>query len=557
MTSLSQYCLTVAIGVGCLHWSSLSIGADFDLVIMQGRVMDPETQFDQVTNVGIRNGVIAAITADTISGRRSIDATGLVVSPGFIDGHFHAVDRLATKLAVQDGVTTGMDLETGSSEVATWYANREAAGWQMNYGTTASLGVTRMMVHDPEVDFSIPVDASILGAYIDEAGRDGTNGWSVSRSNVEEMNEIISLLDEDLRQGALGIGVGLAYMQKGVSSYEQFEVQRAAARYGRLTSVHTRYHLNSQPPNESPIALDEVLANSMLLNAPLILCHDNDYGWWENQEKLQLARDQGYNVWGEYYPFTAGSTFISAGFLKPETWENLYGYRYEETLYDPGLNKFLTREDYLKTVAEDPGRVIVVHMPARKEWLKYWLTIPNMVVGSDAMMGFDEHGNLLPYEAHPEEYAGHPRTVSSYARTLMLAREQGVPLMFTLAQLSYWSAKHLGDAGIVAMQERGRLQEGKIADITIFDPRTVAPRATYKARENGLTSAGIPWVIINGEIVVEDSQVLDVKPGQPIRYPVEAKGRYEEVSWSSWLEAHSIFSLTDSSLETNQADPRD
>ena len=557
MRNVKHLCLSATIGIALVQGSSLVLATNFDLVINQGRVMDPETQFDQVANVGIKDGRIAVITTDTIEGQRHIDATGLVVAPGFIDGHFHAVDRLATKLAVQDGVTTGMDLETGSSHVGDWYANREATGWQMNYGTTASLGVARMMVHDPEIDINEPVDASIMGRYIDQTSRDGVSGWSVSRSDVAQLNTLVRRLDEDLRQGAIGIGIGLAYMQKGVTSYEQFEVQRTAARYGRLSSVHTRFHLSAQTPTESPIALDEVLANAILLNAPLILCHDNDYGWWENQEKLQLARKQGYNVWGEYYPFTAGSTFISAGFLQPATWEEVFNYRYEETLYDPNLNKFLTKSEYLNIVEEDPSRVIVVHMPARKEWLKYWLTIPNMVVGSDAMMGVDQHGTLLPYEAKPEEYAGHPRTVSSYARTLMLAREHGVPLMFTLAQLSYWSAKHLGDTGLVAMQERGRMQQGKIADITIFDPDMVAPRATYKAGENGLTSAGIPWVIINGQVVVANSEVLDVRPGRPIRYPIEREGRYEPISWVSWLDEHSIFSKSNSSVLKDYPDPRD
>ena len=546
----------LAVCIGIMPWSPQLLANTFDLVINHGRVMDPETKFDQVANVGIRDGRIAVITQESLQGERTIDATGLVVAPGFIDGHFHAVDRFATKLAVQDGVTTGMDLEQGSSSVGDWYANRAATGWQINYGTTASLSLARMMVHDPEVVIDEPVDASILNRYLDQAGWDGVNGWSVTRSDVGQMNAVMAQLDEDLRQGALGIGVGLAYMQNGVSSYEQLEVQRTAARYGRLTSVHTRFHLNNQTPSESPIGLDEVLANAMLLNAPLLVCHDNDYGWWENQEKLQLARAQGHNVWSEYYPFTAGSTFISATFLQPETWEGVYGYRYQDTLYDPGRNKFLTKDEYLGVSAEDPSRVIVVHMPARKEWLKYWLSVPNMVVGSDAMMGVDEQGELLPYEAEPEEYAGHPRTVSSYARTLMLAREQGVPLMFTLAQLSYWSAKHLGDAGLVAMQQRGRVQEGKVADLTLFDPEIVAPRATYKAGENGLTSVGIPWVIISGRIVVENSQVLDVTPGQAIRYPVAEKGRFKPAVWDEWISRHTTFFETPTAAGVPLSDPR-
>ena len=114
------------------------------------------------------------------------------------------------------------------------------------------------------------------------------------------MNDILQRIDEDLRQGAVGVGVTSAYMNRGLSSYEQFAVQRAAARYGRLASVHTRYHLNTQTPTEAPIGVDEVLANAMLLNAPLIIAHDNDYGWWEIEEKLQLARAKGLNMWSEY-----------------------------------------------------------------------------------------------------------------------------------------------------------------------------------------------------------------------------------------------------------------
>ena len=87
---------------------------NYDLVILDGRVMDPETMYDGIANVGIRDGRIAAITKEPIDGEETINAKGLVVAPGFIDTHFHAVDPFATKLAVAGGVTTGMDLEAGA-----------------------------------------------------------------------------------------------------------------------------------------------------------------------------------------------------------------------------------------------------------------------------------------------------------------------------------------------------------------------------------------------------------------------------------------------------------
>ena len=547
----SLFALTPILSAG------VSAADNYDLVINNGRVMDPETMYDAVANVGITAGRIATITVNPIVGRETIDATGLVVAPGFIDGHFHAVDRFATKMAVQDGVTTGMDLEAGASNVGDWYASKNANGWQINYGTTTNLAAVRMVIHDPEIDYPEPVDASNLGRFIDAAAEDDVPGWSVNRSDVSQLNSILSLLDEDLRQGALGVGVGAAYMQRGMTSYELFSAQRAAARYGRLASVHTRYHLNAETPTESPIALDEVLANAMLLDAPLLLAHDNDYGWWENQEKLRLARAKGYNVWGEYYPFMAGSTFIGADFLKPSMWEVVNGYRYEETIYDPRTDRFLTKAEYLDFVDADPGRVIVVFFPARRDWMQYWLTVPHMVVGSDAMMGVDTNGELLPYDAEPSRYAGHPRTMSSFSRTLQMGREQGVPLMFTLAQLGYWSAKHLGDTGLVAMQERGRVQVGKVADLTIFDPDRVAPRATYKVGENGLPSIGIPWVIVNGTVVVRNSVVQDVRPGQAIRFPVEERGRHETLNWGDWLESNTAFNPPTAKDGVVLKDPRD
>ena len=518
----------------------VALAQQYDLVITNGRVMDPETMYDGVVNVGVKGGRIAVITKGLITGKETIDATGLVVAPGFIDTHFHAVDPFASKMAVADGITTGMDLEAGASPVDDWYAQREKSGWQINYGTTSSLAVARLRVHDPELKINVPVDATTLFDWGGKAGADGVVGWSVTRSSIEQMNEIMKMLDEELRQGALGIGAPIAYMQRGVISYELFEAQRTAARYGRLTSVHTRYHLNSQTPTEAPIALNEVLANAVVLRAPLLLAHDNDYGWWENEEKLQLARAQGYNVWGEYYPFAAGSTLISADFLRPDLWEGVNGYKYEETIYDPTLDKFLSKDEYLKTVKETPGKTVVVHLPPRKQWMKYWLTIPHMVVASDAMTGLGRDGKLLPWSADPSEYAGHPRTAASYSTTLQLGRENGVPLMFTLSQLSYWTAKHLGDTGLEAMKERGRVQVGKIADLTLFSPQTVGARATYKTGENGLPPVGIPYVIVNGAIVVKEGKVLPVKPGQPIRFPVEAKGRFEPATVNKWLGGHTI-----------------
>lgn len=102
------------------------------------------------------------------------------------------------------------------------------------------------------------------------------------------------------------------------------------------------------------------------------------------------------------------------------------------------------------------------------------------------------------------------------------------------------TAKYLGDSGLKAMQERGRVQVSKVTDLTIFDPKKVAAKATYKKGENALPPTGIPYVVVAGRIVVKDSVVQNGEPGQPIRLPVENKGHFEPITVNGWMAEHTI-----------------
>ena len=138
----------------------------------------------------------------------------------------------------------------------------------------------------------------------------------------------------------------------------------------------------------------------MLLDAPLLYSHNNDYGWWEIEEKLAMAREKGLNMWAEYYPYEAASTAIGAAPLRPESLEGKLGLKYEEVLYDPSQDKYLSKDEYLQIAKDDPGRTIVIFNPARKDWLPMWLKVSHMVVGSDGMwqnegLGWDEASRIL------------------------------------------------------------------------------------------------------------------------------------------------------------------
>jgi hypothetical protein len=554
VTVLTAFAVCVTTVVGCSDSSQKQAtgpASDYDVVILNGRVMDPETDFDGVRNVGIKDGRIATITKDKIAGKETIDAAGHVLAPGFIDTQSHHQGSLwGARVGLRDGVTTPMDFEIGAINVDAWYGEREGK-WPVNFGTVTAHEYHRMRVLD-KMPLPDPVDVWKLGELRGQSYKENDiPDWADTRSTLDQLNKILAGLDEELRAGALGIGSTMGYMQNGVTTFELFQVQKVAANYNRIFASHVRLLGNTSPPTEGTLGALEQLANGIALNQPLLLSHNNNFGWWEVEERLQLLRERGYNVWSEYYPYTAGSTTIGAEMIKPENIEAA-GMSYERML-NPQTGKFMGREEYDRILAEDKGFMIVAFIDAREEWLKMWLRVPHMTVASDAMPPVDAEGNYLKGDDPYEKFSGHPRTAGTHAKVLRLARENDVPLMHTLSQLSYWSAKHVGDAGVEAMKVRGRMQEGMVADITIFDPETVTDNADYENGKNGLPSTGIPYVLVNGQIVVKDSKVLDgVFPGRQIRYPVEEKGRFTPLEKEAYLEnilGKEVIDLHDETLE--------
>jgi N-acyl-D-glutamate deacylase len=160
-----------------------------------------------------------------------------------------------------------------------------------------------------------------------------------------------------------------------------------------------------------------------------------------------------------------------------------------------------------------------------------WLRMPGVTLITDGMpMLPDDNLNWdTSYEDLPNT---HPRASGSFAKALRMARENDIPLMQIISMSSYNSARPLGKMGLKAMQERGRMQEGMVADITIFDPEKVTDHATYE--KGTLPSTGIPYVVVNGTIVVKDSKVQKgVNPGQPVRYEPGEK-HFEPITIDGW-----------------------
>ena len=513
---------TTTIIAGLLSVSA-AFAQDYDLVINNGRVMDPETLFDSIANVGIKDGRIAAISTDALTGTETVDATGKVVAPGFIDTHFHWQAPLGYAIGLRDGLTSSMDLELAcpGSFIASWYAARVGVT-QANYGCASSHEQARQMVMDGRMSDDIYERGPMA---VMEARK--KNGWSLDRANLEQGNKILEEIDKGLQAGAIGVGSTVGYMRDGVTTREMFEVQKVAARYGRLTTAHTRF----TPDNDvmENVGAQELLINAVALGAPAIVLHFNNPGWRFTSELLNRLQDAGHNVWGEIYPYAAGSTFLNAVYLTPDQWVERMGHRYEDTLQDPITGDFYDLDRYNADMKTDPTKLIVLYkMPV--EEVPKWLTLKGVTVASDSVVAEPIFG---PWDFPLDQLgATHPRTSGTRSLSLRLGRENNIPMMQLMSILSYNAAKHLGDTGLKAMQERGRIQTGMVADIVVFDPELVTDNSNY---DNGaIPSTGYKAVIVNGQVTVRDDELLPVFAGQPIRFDPEDKPRFVPISEAAW-----------------------
>ncbi|ELJ8616142.1 hypothetical protein RUK64_003089 [Vibrio cholerae] len=510
-----------------------AVSETYDVVINNGRVMDPETNFDAVRNVGVKDGKIVVITEDAIQGKQVIDAKNHVVAPGFIEGHQHGTDPFTRKVNLRDGLTTQMDFEAGAGDIAKWYAAQEGKT-QANYGMVvlATLGRVHVL-DDPEIAASGndmgELFTKVVGGAAAKAQKEGRKpGWSSTLPNKEEMTQIMAYVDEGLRQGALGVGIPVGYMTTGVTQYELYKYQELAAQYGRVSNGHVRF-AGIRPPTQAQLGIQEMLANAMVLDAPFMASHLNSNMDWEYTiPMINDAREKrGAKVWGEVYPYAAGSTIASTDILTEASMAqmgitysnvaNLDGTRWDKAMW----------EDVRKN---DPGRAIVIYNNSPEDIAK-WMSQPGVVIVSDGMAIQDAKGEYFPWDSSYEGKSVHPRSAGTRAKVLRMVREDNImPLMEAISKMSYLHAKYFEElGGIPHFKTKGRMQVGMDADIVVFNPDTVRDNSTYEPGMGAIPTTGMPYVLVNGEVVVKDSVVQKVFPGKPIRFPVLEKGRLDQI----------------------------
>ena len=455
----------------------------FDLVIANGRVMDPESGLDAVRNVGISGGKIRVISEGALNGKTILDAKGLVVAPGFIDLHEHGQEPRNYQFQAHDGVTTSLELEAGTDDVDKWYAAREGKAL-INYGVSIGHIPVRMHVmHDP-------------GPFL------ATGDAARRAATAEELASMSELMEKGLQRGALAEGMGVNYTP-AASHDEIVEMFRIAAKYGASVHVHLRY-AGMKEPMTGLTGLEEVIAAAAATGAPLHVVHITSMGLKDTPQLIDMvagAKKRGLDVTTECYPYTAGSTALQSAIFDPG-WQESMGITFKDVQWAE-TGERLTAETFEKYRRQ--GGIVVIHS-IPEEAARTAVANPMIMIASDGMP-------ITGAKVHPRGQGTFSRVLGHYVR-----EQKALDLMTALKKMTLMPAQRLEKRAPV-FKDKGRIRVGADADITVFDANRVIDKATYE--EPLQYSEGIQFVLVNGVPVVKDGQLVDgVFPGRAARAPV-------------------------------------
>ena len=496
---------------------------DFDLVILNGRVMDPETKYDAVANVGVKDGRITVITEDKITGKETIDATGHVVAPGFIDIHAHGQNIGDYRMQAMQGVTTMLELESGVLPIAEWYDKQAQKNLPIHYGAAAGWTFARIAAFAGEQPVSTP-------EYFQNA--QSRSDWKMNIATPDQQSQILKLVAQGLDEGALGIGINAGYAP-GHGQKEYFALAELAAERGVATFTHVRYASNMEP-RSSFQAVQELIANAAITGAHMHLCHINSTSLRDIHSILKLVDDafeRNINISVGAYPWGAASTVVGAAMFTGEGWRERMG----STAHNFQLGTQRMTEAQLADYQKNkPGTFITWHFldesnPADLALLDASVLHPKILIESDEMfwMFMDTHDRIVNYAGDawplPKETFSHPRSNGTFAKILRsYVRERKLMSMQeALRKMCLMPARTL-EGFVPQMKKKGRLQPGMDADIVVFDPEVIRDVGTYE--EPNQAAVGVQSVLVNGELVVDEGELVsDAAPGRAIRRTAPAR----------------------------------
>jgi cytosine/adenosine deaminase-related metal-dependent hydrolase len=483
-----------------------------EILFRGGRVIDPAAGYDGVTDVLISGTQVSAVAPSlSAGGAQVVDVSGLVVGPGFVDLHSHVNSIAGQRLQAMDGVATSLELELGLMPVHRAYAEAADEGRPLNYGFSASWASARAAVLTGDEPDATPAFAVLADPR-----------WQRT-STPAELGSWLSLLESDLADGALGIGVLMGYAPQSDPA-EYLAVARLAAAAGAPTYTHVR-ELIEADPNVPVDGVDELVNAAAATGAAMHHCHVNSTSRRHVDRvlgTLERSRAAGSRVTVETYPYGAGSTAVGAYFLDPQrlqVWglqpSNVILVRTGERIADESrLREVRTTEPAAPCLVE----FLDERTAADRTVLHRSLAFADSIVASDAMPVMWPDGSTDTRQwPLPPGAATHPRTAGTFAKSIrVMVRETGAwTWLEAFRRCSYLPARVLDDVAPAA-RRKGWLGVGSDADIVVLDPDAITDTATY--RDSCRPSQGVRHLLVAGEFVVRDGTLqVDALPGRPVR----------------------------------------
>ena len=530
----------------------------FDILIDNGMIVDGSGSAPYVGDVAIRNDRIVAVAPEiTGSAKRVIDARGMAVAPGFINMLSWAPDALIADGAGESDIRQGITLEVfgeGWSEAP--LTDKMARTEESRQGDIRYPITWRSL--DQYFDFIqkrgiAPNVASFVGATtvrINELDYDDVD------PDAAQLDRMRALVREAMDDGAMGVGSSLIYAPASYAETpELVALATESARCGGMYISHMR--------NESDDVLesiDELIEIAEKSGGPAEIYHLKQAGKdnWNKLDaviaKVEAARASGLRITANMYTYTAGSTGLDAAMPtwvqeggyeqwkkrlqdpairqrvlaemqgKPDGWENLFYHAgpdkmmlvgFKNDKLKPLTGKTLSEvasmrgtspaEAAIDLVIEDGSRVQVVYFLMDEENVARQTALPWMSFGSDAA-ALAPRGVFLKSSTHPRAYGNFARLLGKYVR-----EEKRATLADAVRRLTSMPASHLG------LKDRGNLAAGQFADVVIFDPATIADKATYAKPQQ--FAVGVQHVLVNGQPVLSEGEMTGARPGRAVRGP--------------------------------------
>lgn len=447
-------------------------------VVKNGRVIDPYNNIDSKLNIVIKDGKILEITPYEISGEKNIDATGLIVCPGFIDIHMHEdmyhneedyLDEWIAKSMLNMGVTTCI-------------------------GGNCGINLTEPLTYLDAVDrLKLPVNIGLMAGHtnIRECVVENSNKYNPIQ--IDDIKKIMYTAREYLEGGCFGISYGIRYVP-GITELELIEVSKACKPENKIINAHVR-----DDAKNIIWATKEFIKVGMKLDIPIQNSHIGSMGGYgQMKELLRLldsVKSSGLDITSDCYPYYAFSTRIGEttyddGFLER------YNIDYDSIEISEGKYKGqrCTKNIFDELRKNSPDTITVGHVMNEKD-IDMAILHPNVMIASDGFL-------------HNEQ--GHPRTAGTFTRLIDKYVKTGkLSLYDAINKMTTMPAKKLG------LSNKGNLSKGSDADITIFSYDEIKDNATF---DNPIKKPdGIKYVLIKGSVALKDGEIVNGKLGTSVR----------------------------------------